>query len=75
MSRKKVYYGFNEIIFSGSMRTFDWKSYKDKGKKKDEIREEKMLEQNLEDLKEEALKPGGEKDNREIAKEILTEED
>jgi len=75
LSRKKVYYGFNEIIFSGSMRTFDWKSYKDKGKKKDEIREEKMLEQNLEDLKEEALKPGGEKDIREIAKEILTEED
>ncbi len=57
------------------MRTFDWKSYKDKGKEKEKMKDEKLLEQNLEDLKEEALKPGGGKDLREIAKEVLTEED
>jgi hypothetical protein len=39
------------------------------------MKDEKLLEQNLEDIKREALNPGGEKDLREIAKEILTEED
>jgi len=57
------------------MRTFDWKSFKEKGKEKERMKDEKLLEQNLEDLKREALNPGGEKDLREIAKEILTEED
>jgi hypothetical protein len=57
------------------MRTFDWKSYKNKGKEKEKMKDEKMLEQNLEDIKKEALNPGGEKDLKQIAKEILKEED
>ena len=57
------------------MRTFDWKSFKEKGKEKEKMKDEKLLERNLEELKEEAKNPGGEKDIRELAKEILTEED
>ncbi len=57
------------------MRTFDWKSFKDKGKEKERMKDEKSIEKNLEELKEEAMNPGGDKDIREIAKEILTEED
>ena len=57
------------------MRTFDWKSYKNKGKEKEKMKDEKMLEQNLGDIKKEALNPGGEKDLKQIAKEILKEED
>ncbi len=57
------------------MRTFDWKSFREKGKEKEKMKDEKLLERNLEELKEEAKNPGGEKDIRELAKEILTEED
>lgn len=57
------------------MRTFDWKSYKDKGKEKEKMKDEKSIEKNLEDLKEEAMNPGGEKDLKEMAKEILEDEE
>ena len=57
------------------MRTFDWKSYKDKGKEKEKTIDEKMLMDNLEELKEEALNPGGDKDIKQIARELLEEDE
>lgn len=37
------------------MRTFKWKDFKRKGLKKQELKELKMLKENLQDIKEEVL--------------------
>ncbi len=55
------------------MRTFKWKLFERKGQNKEAGKDEKLLQQNLEDLKDEALN----KDKRnlkEVAKEVLKEE-
>jgi len=57
------------------MRTFDWKSYKDKGKEKEKSVDEKILIEKLEELKKDALNPGGDKDIKQIARELLEEDE
>ncbi len=55
------------------MRTFKWKLFERKGQSKEAGKDEKLLQENLEDLKDEALN----KDKRnlkEVAKEVLKEE-
>ena len=57
------------------MRTFDWKSYKDKGKEKEKSVDEKILIEKLEELKKDTLNPGGDKDIKQIARELLEEDE
>ena len=45
------------------------------GKEKEKTVDEKMLMDNLEELKEEALNPGGDKDIKQIARELLEEDE
>ncbi|AEA46474.1 hypothetical protein [Archaeoglobus veneficus] len=56
------------------MRRFDWRSFERKGKNKKENKEEKLLMENLEDLRKEIMSKGGE-DIKEIAKLVLKEEE
>jgi len=57
------------------MRRFKWRLFERKGKNKEANKDEKLLQQNVEDIKNEILNKGGVKNLREVAKELLTEED
>ncbi|ADB57105.1 hypothetical protein [Archaeoglobus profundus] len=55
------------------MRTFDWKSWKNKGLEKEKLKEEKELKDELEGLKEDAKHP--ETDLEKVANEVLKEDE
>jgi|Deesub1362B_J571_1020462.scaffolds.fasta_scaffold00314_31 hypothetical protein len=57
------------------MRRFKWRLFERKGKRKEANKDERLLQQNVEDIKKEILNKGGVKNLREVAKELLTEED
>ena len=57
------------------MRRFRWRLFERKGLKKEAGKDEKLLKQNVEDLKEVALGKGGEQDLKTLAKDLLKEED
>jgi len=57
------------------MRRFKWRLFERKGKSKEAGKDEKLLQENVEDIKKEILNRGGVKNLREVAKELLTEED
>lgn len=57
------------------MRRFKWRLFERKGQKKEVGKEEKLLKQNVEDLKEDALRKGGGQDLKKLAKDLLKEED
>lgn len=54
------------------MRRFKWRLFKRKGKKKLQGKDERALVENVENLKEDALKKG---DIKQIAKEVLVDEE
>jgi len=54
------------------MRTFDWRSFERKGKNKEESKDEKLLKENIEELKKVATGKGT-INMKEIAKQVLTE--
>jgi hypothetical protein len=56
------------------MRRFNWRLFRRKGKNKEMSKDEKLLRQNVEDLKKEVFGRGG-KNLRDIARELLKEED
>lgn len=73
--KQKIYDYLEQLYYAGvsSMRTFKWKLFERKGQTKEAGKDEKLLQENLDDLKDEALN----KDNRnlkEVAKEVLKEE-
>ncbi|WP_456327443.1 hypothetical protein [Archaeoglobus sp.] len=55
------------------MRTFDWKSWKNKGLEKEKLKEEKELKEELEELVDDAKNP--ETDLEKVADEVLKEEE
>ena len=55
------------------MRTFDWKSWKNKGLEKEKLKEEKEILEELEDLKEDAKNP--KTDLEKVADEVLREDE
>lgn len=55
------------------MRTFDWKSWKNKGSEKEKLKEEREILDELEDLKEDAKNP--KTDLKKIADEVLKEDE
>ena len=55
------------------MRTFDWKSWKNKGLEKEKLKEEKDIMGELEALKEDAKNP--KTDLKKVADEVLTEDE
>ncbi len=55
------------------MRTFDWKSWKNKGSEKEKLKEEREILDELEDLKEDAKNP--KTDLKKIADEVLREDE
>jgi len=57
------------------MRRFKWRLFERKGQKKEIGKDEKLLKQNVESLKEEALRKGGGQDLKKLAKDLLKEED
>lgn len=73
--KQKIYDSSRQLYYAGVsfMRTFKWKLFERKGQTKEAGKDEKLLQRNLEDLKDEALN----KDKRnlkEVAKEVLKEE-
>lgn len=75
LTKQKIYDCLEQLYYAGVsfMRTFKWKLFERKGKSKEAGKDEKLLQQNLDDLKDEALN----KDKRnlkEVAKEVLKEE-
>jgi hypothetical protein len=58
-----------------TLRRFKRRLFERKGQKKEVGKDEKLLKQNVEDLKNEALRKGGEKDFKKFAKDLLKEED
>lgn len=57
------------------MRRFKWRLFERKGNSKKSKRDEKLLERNVDEIKNEVLSKGGVKDLKEVAKELLKEED
>jgi len=57
------------------MRRFKWRLFERKGNNKKSKRDEKLLERNIDEIKNEVLNKGGVKDLKEVAKELLKEED
>lgn len=55
------------------MRTFDWKSWKNKGLEKEKLKEEKEILEELDDLKEDAKNP--KTDLEKVADEVLKEDE
>ncbi len=55
------------------MRTFDWKSWKNKGLEKEKLKEEKELKEELEGLKEDAKNP--KTDWKKVADDVLREKE
>ena len=55
------------------MRTFDWKSYKNKGLEKEKLKEETEIKDELEQLKEDAKNP--KTDLKKVAEEVLVEDE
>jgi len=55
------------------MRTFDWRAFERKGKNKEASKDEKLLKENIDELKKVALKKSSE-DMKEIARQVLVEE-
>jgi len=62
-------------VTNNTMRRFKWRLFERKGKNKEAEKDEKLLRENVEDIKNEVLGKGGVKDLREVAKELLAEED
>ena len=60
---------------SDSMRRFNWRLFRRKGMSKERSKEEKLLSKNVDDIKEEVKTRGGGQDLRQVAKELLPEED
>ncbi len=57
------------------MRRFNWRLFRRKGMSKERSMEEKLLSRNVEDIKEEMKTKGGGQDLKQVAKELLPEED
>lgn len=56
------------------MRRFKWRLFERKGLSKEEIKSKKILQRNIEDIKKEIFNKSEFKNVRELAREILAEE-
>ncbi len=57
------------------MRRFNWKLFRKKGTSKEASKDEKLLQKNVNDLKQEALARGGSEGIKSMVKELLPEEE